>query len=648
MHPSNLLKLFSITLITFFVLTISFQANSASKTKQEADVSGKDRLVLMPLRVPPEDRDLTGAMETALVEGLQQKYIVFSGEQVSQKAREIFLKETRNTAHKECDETKCMQNIAMAFQAELLATANVTKHDGIYYLALSVQNIFDNKVEYSKTLTCEICNGAKVIEKLKTLSGVISSGAPDTAEDEYQKEAVRKQRAEQLKKEQQEFEAKLKNADAAERKRLLDAKAADDKRLAELKAAAEARRKNNQAQPTTFPPLELAQTEITKLTDKIAAIETGYEKELADTRKQVKQRYADKLDALENEKRDEFESKDEFRTKQEKKHNELISQRDAELARLNVATIADADTAPLKARIKALTEHVYPVGADGIETELGSYDSDEHQFSIKMRSKNSILKLKLNSTIPLQGSEAKAFKQQWQTGLVRPEAKANFNGDLVEVALLNDADNSRLINHVGRLMSSQAIEAEIQTLTGVMIHIPNKNYEMGKYAVTQAQWKAIMGNNLSNFTSCGDACPVEQVSWEDVREFVHKLNEKTGRQYRLPIEEEWEYACYGGNKTEYCGGNTLKTVAWYYENSNKSTHPVGQKLANGYGLHDMSGNVWQWMENLYDISHPEYGRALRGGSWVNNSEDLRAADRFYNVPASRNGYNGFRLVRTLP
>jgi hypothetical protein len=481
MHPSNLLKLFSITLITFFVLTISFQANSASKTKQEADVSGKDRLVLMPLRVPPEDRDLTGAMETALVEGLQQKYIVFSGEQVSQKAREIFLKETRNTAHKECDETKCMQNIAMAFQAELLATANVTKHDGIYYLALSVQNIFDNKVEYSKTLTCEICNGAKVIEKLKTLSGVISSGAPDTAEDEYQKEAVRKQRAEQLKKEQQEFEAKLKNADAAERKRLLDAKAADDKRLAELKAAAEARRKNNQAQPTTFPPLELAQTEITKLTDKIAAIETGYEKELADTRKQVKQRYADKLDALENEKRDEFESKDEFRTKQEKKHNELISQRDAELARLNVATIADADTAPLKARIKALTEHVYPVGADGIETELGSYDSDEHQFSIKMRSKNSILKLKLNSTIPLQGSEAKAFKQQWQTGLVRPEAKANFNGDLVEVALLNDADNSRLILYEGGFKTSEAIAAATELKLWNTADISNSKVALESY-----------------------------------------------------------------------------------------------------------------------------------------------------------------------
>ena len=123
MRDSKLLKLFYITLISSFVFVVPHQADAASKLKQQADDSDKDRLVLMPLRVPPEDNNLTGAMETALVEGLQQKYVVFSGEQVSQKAREIFLKESRNTAHKECDETKCMQNIAMAFQAELLATA---------------------------------------------------------------------------------------------------------------------------------------------------------------------------------------------------------------------------------------------------------------------------------------------------------------------------------------------------------------------------------------------------------------------------------------------------------------------------------------------------------------------------------------------
>jgi hypothetical protein len=129
-----------------------------------------ERLVLMPLRVDEEDKRLLGAMETALVQGLQQNYIVFAGEQVAQKAREIFLKESRNIAKKECDETRCMQGIAEAFQAELIATANVTKQDGGYFLALSIQNIFDNKVVYSNSVPCEGCTTFQVVNKLKELS----------------------------------------------------------------------------------------------------------------------------------------------------------------------------------------------------------------------------------------------------------------------------------------------------------------------------------------------------------------------------------------------------------------------------------------------------------------------------------------------
>lgn len=131
-----------------------------------------ERLVLMPLRVGEEDKTLEGAMETALVQGLQQNYTVFSGEQVAQKAREIFLKESRNTAKKECDETRCMQGIAEAFQAELIATANVTKRDGGYFLSLSIRNIFDNKVVFSNSVPCESCTTFQVVNKLKELSGI--------------------------------------------------------------------------------------------------------------------------------------------------------------------------------------------------------------------------------------------------------------------------------------------------------------------------------------------------------------------------------------------------------------------------------------------------------------------------------------------
>jgi uncharacterized caspase-like protein/formylglycine-generating enzyme required for sulfatase activity len=179
-----------------------------------------------------------------------------------------------------------------------------------------------------------------------------------------------------------------------------------------------------------------------------------------------------------------------------------------------------------------------------------------------------------------------------------------------------------------------------------MVAIPGRNYEMGKYDVTQKEWREVMGNNPSHFSSCGDTCPVEQVSWNDIQEFLSKLNAKTGRQYRLPSETEWEYACYGGSKTEYCGGNDINAVAWYDGNSKNQTHPAGQKQANGYGLYDMSGNVWQWMENKYDSEND--WRALRGGSWYHFPQYVRAAYRNFNGPAIRYYYYGFRLARTLP
>ena len=179
-----------------------------------------------------------------------------------------------------------------------------------------------------------------------------------------------------------------------------------------------------------------------------------------------------------------------------------------------------------------------------------------------------------------------------------------------------------------------------------MIAIPGKGYEMGKYEVTQKEWRDIMGDNPSKFSSCGDNCPVEQVSWDDIQVFLQKLNAKTGRQYRLPSEAEWEYACYGGSQTEYCGGNNLDAVGWYNDNSGKTTHQVGQKQANGYGLYDMSGNVWEWMSDCYSSSCD--GRVVRGGSWLSNSYSARSANRINFTPADRNDGYGFRVARTLP
>ncbi|MBF0462986.1 MAG: SUMF1/EgtB/PvdO family nonheme iron enzyme [Magnetococcales bacterium] len=186
-------------------------------------------------------------------------------------------------------------------------------------------------------------------------------------------------------------------------------------------------------------------------------------------------------------------------------------------------------------------------------------------------------------------------------------------------------------------------------------------FEIGKYEVTQGQWKAVTGSNPSEFTACGNDCPVENVSWADTQRFIKHLNGGQCR-YRLPTEAEWEYACHAGAQDEqYCGGNHADSVAWYGNNSEGKTHPVGRKAPNKLGIYDMSGNVWEWVLDWYGDRYyanasrenpqgPARGsvRVDRGGSWSNNLAGVRSALRDSYVPDYQNYYLGFRLVRTCP
>jgi formylglycine-generating enzyme required for sulfatase activity len=183
----------------------------------------------------------------------------------------------------------------------------------------------------------------------------------------------------------------------------------------------------------------------------------------------------------------------------------------------------------------------------------------------------------------------------------------------------------------------------------------SNGFEMGKYEVTQLQWRAIMGNNPSYFKGC-NSCPVEQVSWDDVQEFINKLNAKNdGYEYRLPTEAEWEYACRAGTTGGYAGN--LDSMAWYDSNSGDKTHPVGTKQPNAWGLYDMHGNVWEWCQDWYGaypsnaVTDPAGARSgsyrvIRGGGWGSGAQDCRAADRYGYAPDVRNGDLGFRLIRT--
>ncbi|MEI6143930.1 MAG: SUMF1/EgtB/PvdO family nonheme iron enzyme, partial [Mariniphaga sp.] len=193
------------------------------------------------------------------------------------------------------------------------------------------------------------------------------------------------------------------------------------------------------------------------------------------------------------------------------------------------------------------------------------------------------------------------------------------------------------------------------------------DFYIGKYEVTQKEWTDIMGTNPSSFKGC-DNCPVEQVSWLDIQEFLKKLNQRTGKTYRLPTEAEWEFACRAGTTNPFNTGNNLTTSQanyngnYPYNNNPKGiyrekTMPVGSFAPNALGLCDMHGNVWEWCSDLYDEyyyakplndNHKEsfagYRRVIRGGAWNSYAQDCRAANRDNTSPGNPYYAVGFRLV----
>ncbi|MBR5216523.1 MAG: SUMF1/EgtB/PvdO family nonheme iron enzyme [Bacteroidales bacterium] len=182
------------------------------------------------------------------------------------------------------------------------------------------------------------------------------------------------------------------------------------------------------------------------------------------------------------------------------------------------------------------------------------------------------------------------------------------------------------------------------------------DYYIGETEVTQELWQAVMGTNPSYYK--GNKKPVEQVLWNDCQEFIKKLNQLTGKSFRLPTEAEWEYAARGGNKSKgykYSGSNTIDNVAWYTSNSGSKTHDVKTKQANELGIYDMSGNVYEWCQDRYGSyssgsqTNPTgpssgYGRVLRGGGWSGIAVGCRVSYRFNDYPGYGDSSSGLRLA----
>ncbi len=284
------------------------------------------------------------------------------------------------------------------------------------------------------------------------------------------------------------------------------------------------------------------------------------------------------------------------------------------------------------------------IGTHDVEIRKSGYETKKERVTIAE-----------GQTASLSGTLSAASSQNTASNTNSNGASSSSSSNGIETITVNGV-TFNMVRVEGGTFQMGSNDSEADSDEKPVHQVTLSSYSIGETEVTQVLWEAVMGSNPSNFK--GSNLPVENVSWDDCQEFITRLNQQTGRRFRLPTEAEWEFAAHGGNKSrgyKYSGSKKIKAIAWYKGNSSSKTHTVKTKQANELGLYDMSGNVWEWCQDWYgDYSSsaqtnpkgPSSGslRVYRGGSWFDGARNCRSSNRNYNSPSNRSLNLGFRLA----
>ncbi|MBI4774952.1 MAG: SUMF1/EgtB/PvdO family nonheme iron enzyme [Deltaproteobacteria bacterium] len=467
-------------------------------------------------------------------------------------------------------------------------------------------------------------------------------------------------------------------------------------RLAYLEAKAEQLRREVE-KPHQVIGLAECVKEIHGINETIVLLEKDFAQERREQQERIQEEYRAKTERIAGQQVDPwdkmFETEAEYRKRLEAHQNRekgLTQERASKELEVNDRLEKDleAQKEPLREQVRKLTERRFDVSPSRVEFQLLAYVPEQGHFELQVNLKDTGISspdgkewLTLSGTLPVADrSRARQFYRHPDLLVASVTLRVSEAGHIVLDRLVFLGPEKEQYETAGMDVGW------IEPVTAMKFAwVPGGCYEMGcgswtsdcdgdeqpvhevcldgfwmgRYEVTQGQWKKIMGSNPSYFKK-DDHYPVDQVSWNDAEEFIEKLNARSsGGQYRLPTEAEWEYACRSGGKADkYSGGSDVERVAWYTSNSGNSTHPVGTKASNGLGIHDMSGNVWEWCEDWYSQhayskhrrDNPIFttggsSRVIHGGSWDNIPGSIRCADRDFYTPGIRYRYLGFRLVR---